>query len=349
MIDWVNEPIESLRSEDVQQAQAWQNQLTKPQGALGSLESIAIRIAALQKNNHPSVNRAQIIIYAADHGIAQEQVSAFPQSVTAEMVKNFSNGGAAICVLSRQHQLPFKVVNLGLISELPEMAFVEQEIISHGSQNFLKQSAMTAEQLQRIFQRAKQDIDQMSRDGCELFIAGEMGIANTTSATALFCAIHSVAPEIMTGSGTGLDVQGVKHKKHIIERALEKHQPELKSALTILQTLGGFEIAALTASYLRCAQKGIVILVDGFICSVAAMMAIEINPTSKDWMIFSHQSAEQGHKMLLNTLEVEPLLQFDLRLGEGSGSALVYPLIRSACLLHNEMASFSSASVSEKL
>ena len=349
MFEWLGEAIETIDMEHLQRAQLWQDQLTKPKGALGTLENLAVRIAALQKTTHPSVNKASIIIYVADHGIAQEQVSAFPQSVTAEMVKNFSSGGAAISVLSRQHHLPLQIVNLGLVTELPKMALVDSVNITRGTENFLHQPAMTSEQLSQVFDAARTKVDLLKKDGCELLIAGEMGIANTTSATALLCALKSIAPEQITGSGTGLDLQGINHKAAVIKKALEKHKNVFSSALSILQTLGGLEIAALTASYIRCAQQGIMVLVDGFICSVAAMFAIEITPECKDWLIFSHQSAERGHKILLDILDVKPLLQFDLRLGEGSGAALVFPLIRSSCLLQSEMASFSSASVSEKL
>lgn len=349
MIEWLYHAIETTQEENIQRAQNWQNELTKPPGSLGILEAISVNIAALQKTLNPSVDNAQIVIYAADHGIAQEKVSAFPQAVTAEMVKNFSSGGAAICALSRQHQLPLQVINLGLVSKLPAMDFVEHHVIAAGTQNFLRQSAMTERQLCEAFNIAKEKVDQAKNNGCELLIAGEMGIANTSSATALVCALKSIKPGLLTGSGTGLDENGVQHKARVIQAALEKHKDGLNAALEILQVLGGFEIAALTATYIRCAQKGIVCLVDGFISSVAALMAVDISPDCKDWMIFSHQSAEQGHITVLELIEAKPLLQFNMRLGEGSGAVLAYPLIRSACLLHNEMASFSSASVSKKI
>jgi len=349
MSQWLTKPINKLLDADIQQAQKHQNQLTKPQGSLGVLESIAVTIAALQKKQHPCVNQAQIFIYAADHGIAQENVSAFPQAVTAEMVKNFSAGGAAICVLSHQHGLPLQVINLGLVSELPDLMAVEKHIIAAGTKNFLQHQAMNDEQLLKAFNVAKNKVEQAKSDGCELIIAGEMGIANTTSAAALVCALEGIAPEVITGTGTGLDDNGVKHKVDIIKASLKNHDNHLKTPLDILQSLGGFEIAALTATYIRCAQQGIVILVDGFICSVAALFAVRINPQCKSWLIFSHQSAEQGHKKVLEIMGVKPLLEFNMRLGEASGAALAYPLIRSACLLHTDMASFASADVSEKL
>lgn len=347
MTDWLSESIDKINEHDLQNAWQKQNQLTKPQGSLGLLEDIAVTISALQKTATPDIGQAQIIIYAADHGIAQENVSAFPQAVTAEMIKNFSAGGAAISVLSRQHKLPLNVINMGVVSELPVMNGVEHKPVASGTQSFLKQQAMDKEQLSRVFEVVKNKIDQLTQHNCRLLIPGEMGIANTTSATAMACALQGIEPEELTGKGTGLDESGLGHKIQIIKQALDFHKETSGSPLEILQTFGGFEIAALTATYIRCAQQGIICLVDGFICSVAALFAIRINQDCQPWLIFSHQSAEQGHKKILEVIQVKPLLQFNMRLGEGSGAALVYPLIQSACLLHNEMASFASASISE--
>lgn len=349
MTEWLFDPVNKIDNVDVLRAQEKQNQLTKPPGSLGILESIAINISTLQQTSKPSVNQAKIILYAADHGIAQENVSAFPQAVTAEMVKNFSVGGAAISVLCRQHGLPLQIVNLGLVTDLPKLELVEHHIISSGTKNFLQQQAMSQEQLVQAFEIAKNKVEQAKDDNCQLLIMGEMGIANTSSASALVCALESVEAEEITGIGTGIDSQGMRHKVQVIKASLKKHKESLTSPLKILQTLGGFEIAALTASYIHSAQLGIISLVDGFICSVAALFAIRINPSCQPWLIFSHQSAEQGHSKVLEIIKAKPLLQFNLRLGEGSGAALTYPLIRSACLLNNEMASFASAAVSEKL
>jgi nicotinate-nucleotide--dimethylbenzimidazole phosphoribosyltransferase len=348
MSDWLHASIAPLDHIVLAQAIEKQQQLTKPQGALGVLETIATTISALQQTTEPCVTQAQIVIFAADHGIAKESVSAFPQAVTAEMVKNFSAGGAAISVLAKQHGLPLQVINLGLVTDLPMLPRVQSQVIAKGTQNFLEQQAMTEGQLFQAFEVAKNCVDAIKQDNKQLFIAGEMGIANTSSATALVCALEQVEVKFLAGYGTGLDSAGLVHKINIIQQAIDKHKPVMDSALSILQSLGGFEIAALTASYIRCAQQGIIALVDGFICSVAALFAIRINPQCRPWLIFSHQSAEQGHQKVLELIGAKPLLQFDLRLGEGSGAALAYPLIRSACLLQNEMASFASASVSEK-
>ncbi len=349
MIDWIAEPVNPVDKRFLVQAQEKQNQLTKPQGSLGELENVAVIISSLQQTQTPNVDRAEIIIYAADHGIAKEDVSAFPQAVTAEMVKNFSAGGAAISVLSKQHDLSLQVINLGLIIDLPKMKHVEHQVISQGTKSFLQQQAMSEKQIKQAFYTAKKKVDRAGDNHCQLLIFGEMGIGNTSSASALVCALELIEPEVIIGLGTGINPSTLEHKIQVIKEALNTNKQHLNSPLGILQTLGGYEIAALTASYIRSAQRGIIALVDGFICSVAALFAIRIKPECKPWLIFSHQSAELGHKKVLEIISARPLLQFKLRLGEGSGAALVYPLIRSACLLQNEMASFSRAGVSEKL
>ncbi len=348
MTDWQHQTIPTPDRDYLQRAEQRQLQLTKPPGSLGKLESLAVHISALQKTIAPDISQSRIMIFAADHGIAQEGVSAFPQSVTAQMVRNFSAGGAAISVLARQHNLPFQIVNLGLVTELEPLPNVINYPLGPGSENFLHQDAMSPGQFEQLCEFVRQKAEQFKQEGVQLFIAGEMGIANTTTATALLCALENLPPEQVAGRGTGLDDAGLKHKVSVIARALDRHQQQFNSAEEILRVLGGFEIAALCVSYLACAQQGIISLVDGFICTIAALFAIRINPACQDWMIFSHLSDEAGHKKVLDLLDAQPLLDLNLRLGEGSGAALAWPLIHSACLLHNQMATFESASVSNK-
>ena len=346
MIDWLQRTISPPDRDYLQRAEQRQMQLTKPPGSLGRLESLAVRISGLQNSLMPDVSQTRIMIFAADHGIAQEGVSAFPQSVTAQMVRNFSAGGAAISVLARQHNLPLQIVNLGLITELEPLPNVINYPLGPGSENFLYQDAMSQSQFEQVFDFVRQKTEQFKQEGVKLLIAGEMGIANTTTATALVCALENLQPEQIAGRGTGLGDAGLKHKISVINQALDWHKHQLGSAEEILRVLGGFEIAALCAAYLACAQQGIISLVDGFICTVAALFAIRINPACQEWLIFSHLSGEAGHKKVLQLLDAQPLLDLNLRLGEASGAALVWPLIQSACLLHNQMATFESASVS---
>lgn len=345
MNNWLEQPASTPSATLRAAALARQNQLTKPPGSLGRIELIAVELAALQQRELPRVDRVAIAIFAADHGVAAEGVSAFPQIVTGEMVKNFSAGGAAITVLARALNAQFQVVNVGTVNALPELPFVSDRRLGAGTANLRREPAMDAELCARALQVGADVIDVL--EGCELFIGGEMGIANTTSATAVACALLPAQPAVLVGRGTGIDDAGLRHKTAVIAAALQLHRAVLQSPLSILQTLGGFEIAALVGAYIRCAQRGIPVLVDGFICTAAALVACAINPSSKPWLLFSHASAERGHRTLIECLQVQPLLDLDLRLGEGSGAALAVPLLRLACTLHAGMASFADAGVSQ--
>lgn len=356
-VAWLNSAIKPLDSMTMYAAVEHQKQLTKPAGSLGKLENVAIRLAAMQGVLFPKADNVSIAIFAADHGIAEEGVSVFPQSVTAEMVKNFSHGGAAICVAARFLNAPMTVYNLGTVSPTEGLANVVNCTISPQTASFLHHPAMTKEQLAQAANTGRQAVLTSSQKQLEqgqkldLFIAGEMGIANTTSATAIAAVLLNTAPEKLAGPGTGLDAKGVTHKAAIIAQALQTHKKALansvKDPLIALQLLGGFEIAALTGAYLACAQEGVPAVVDGFICTVAALVACRINPKVSDWLILSHSSAEAAYVLLLEGFSAPtPLLNLELRLGEGSGAAIAVPLIRLACSLHHEMSTFEEAAVS---
>lgn len=345
MTAWYKQPAQAPSAQHRQRAFERQQQLTKPPGSLGILEDCAITLAALQRRSEPAVNKISIAIFAADHGVAEEGVSAFPQIVTGEMVKNFSAGGAAITVLARELGAEFQVVNVGTVGELPALPAVSDRRIAAGTANFCNAPAMNAQQCLQAMQVGADVIDAIgARD---LFIGGEMGIANTTTAAALACALLKIAPQDMVGRGTGVDEKGVALKAQVIARALQSHADQLHSPFAILQTVGGFEIAALAGAYIRSAQKGVPVMVDGFICTVAALVALQLNESIRPWLLFSHCSAERGHRLLIEHLDVRPLLNLDMRLGEGSGAAVAVPLLRAACALHNRMASFASAGVSQ--
>ena len=346
--EWFNAPCAPINQQIFNAARARQQSLTKPEGALGELESIAVRLAAMQGKAFPSVDHASILVFAADHGIANESVSAYPQAVTAEMVRNFSRGGAAISVLAKEVGAHFQVVNLGTVDKLEKLKHVTDARLSSGTVNFMHAPAMSEIQFVQASEYARQAVERVLEQRSEIFIGGEMGIANTTSATALACALLSVDPEAITGPGTGLDHAGVKRKAIKIRQALSCHQAFLNTPANILQRLGGFEIVALTAAFVCCAQKGIPVLVDGFIASVAALAAERICPGASVWFFFGHRSAEPGHQIVLEALEVRPLLDLNMRLGEGSGAALALPVLRMACALHNNMATFYQAGVSDK-
>lgn len=347
--NWFEQRCVELNEAAIEAATQRQSCLTKPPGALGDLESIAIRLAGMQAKTLPSLNTVHISVFAADHGVAEENVSAFPQAVTAEMVKNFARGGAAISVAARQIGAGFEVINLGTVASTNDVAGVNNINIASATNNFVTADAMSEQQLAQAMEVGRQVAEKCKQSQIELFIGGEMGIANTTSASAIACVFLQVAPSLLAGPGTGLNSEGVKHKASVIQKALDFHRGKLNSPLQVLKSLGGFEIAALCAAYIRCAQLGITVLVDGFICSVAALCATKINPEVSQWLMFSHHSAEPGHRALLECLQAKPLLNLSMRLGEASGAAVAVPILRMACALHGEMATFEQAKVSEKL
>lgn len=336
-------PNQSIFSRAVQH----QSQLTKPPGSLGKLENIATQLASLQETNSPKVDKVLIRIFAADHGAVAEGISAFPQAVTAEMIKNFSSGGAAISVLAKSLGADFGVINLGTLAPLPALDKVSDQRIDAGTKNFCKETAMNDAQLERAILAGRDTILNSKADQLpDLFIGGEMGIGNTTSASALACTILKQPVASLVGRGTGVDESGIKRKIDAIERALSLHNAMMASPLSCLQALGGFEIAGLVGATLACAQEGIPILVDGFISSIAALVAVELNPSIRPWLFFSHCSAEAGHLAVLKYLNAEALLDLNMRLGEASGAAVAVPLFKMACDLHNNMATFEQAGVS---
>lgn len=322
-----------------------QGQLTKPPGALGELETVAVQLAALQATATPAVDRVWISVFAADHGVAAEGVSAFPQAVTGEMVRNFATGGAAISVLARTLGATLEVANLGTVNDPGDVAGVRRAVIAPATANFCEQPAMTAEQLHAALESGAHSVRSATAARAQLFIGGEMGIGNTTAAAALACALLDMPATALAGAGTGLDGAGISHKAQVIERALARHAGAA-SPLHLLACLGGFEIAALAGACIAAAQSRLPVLIDGFIATAAALAAVRINPGCRAWMLFAHRSQEQGHGVLLRALEARPLLDLGMRLGEGSGAAIAVPLLRGACALHNGMATFDQAGVS---
>jgi len=343
--DWLTDPCPASDTTTEAAARMHQAALTKPPGSLGALEAVAIRLAALQRNERPSLDRVWISVFAADHGVAAEGVSAFPQSVTGEMVRNFAGGGAAISVLARAIGATLDVVNLGTVNDPGDIRGVRRMVIAAQTANFCEQAAMSVEQLQAALYAGAASVRAARNAGAQLFIGGEMGIANTTAATALACALLRRSPGELAGAGTGLDENGIARKVTVIGRALALHAGT-KSARELLRCLGGFEIAALCGAYIAAAQTGLPVLIDGFISTAAALAAVRINPGVRDWLLFAHTSHEHGHASLLRALHAEPLLELDMRLGEASGAAVAVPLLRLACAMHNEMATFEQAGVS---
>ncbi len=344
---WLN-PCKPVNADIVEQAAARQQQLTKPAGSLGQLEAVAVQLAGLQGQVKPTLKEIWIAIFAGDHGVVAEGVSAFPQEVTGQMLLNFVSGGAAISVLARQLGAQLEVVDLGTVNPALNLAGVRHLNIGAGTANFVQGAAMTQAQGELALQAGRDSVLRARATGAQLFIGGEMGIGNTTAASALACALLDCPVVHLTGPGTGLNAEGVSHKAQVIERALALHAAQRGDALQTLFNLGGFEIAALVGAYLACAQEGVAVLVDGFICTVAALVAVRLNPACREWLLFGHRGAEPGHRHVLETLGAEPLLELGLRLGEGSGAALAVPLLRLACDLHGQMATFAEAAVADR-
>ncbi len=355
MTDWFHHVIKAPDRDFAAAAAQRQLQLTKPPGALGMLEKIAIQMSAMQARIDPAADDVEIAIFAGDHGIVAEGVSAFPQAVTAEMVKNFVAGGAAINVLARQMGAGLTVVNAGTVSRSGFGDAVMDLPVDYGTANFALGAAMTDSQCQAALNLGKQVVDQYAVDKyavdqsgkrVQLLIGGEMGIGNTTAASAVAAAFNIASPAALSGAGSGLSEKGVAHKVAVIERALKK-AGKLQSPQQILAQFAGFEMVALCGFYIAAAQKGLPILVDGFIACVCAYAACALNSGARDWMLFAHTSAEPGHKLVTAAMQVEPLLDLGMRLGEGSGAGVAVSIVRSACLLQNEMATFEQAGVSD--
>ncbi len=345
--EWLKVPCAEPHEEARQAALARQDNLTKPPGALGRLEAVAVQLAALQGSARPAADRVRIVVFAGDHGVAAEGISAFPQAVTTEMLRNFARGGAAINVLARQLGAELEVVNLGTVIDPGPLPGVLEVHLGPGTANLAMEPAMSEAQLMRAMHAGRHAAERAVVGKGQLFLGGEMGIGNTTAAAALASALLGLAPQELAGPGTGLAPEGVERKAQVIGRALALHGARVEEPLEALRRLGGFEIAAMAGAFIACAQMGLPVLVDGFIASVAALAATHLCPGAEAWFLYGHASAEPGHRRVLAALGAQPLLDLGMRLGEGSGAATAVPLVRLACALHNEMATFAEAGVSE--
>ncbi|MBM7703908.1 nicotinate-nucleotide--dimethylbenzimidazole phosphoribosyltransferase [Metabacillus iocasae] len=339
--------IPPLREEIGEQTARYIDQLTKPQGSLGTLESLAIDLAKMTGETFPTVLPAGVIVFAADHGITEEGVSAYPQEVTAQMVRNFLNGGAAINVFSQQIGAKLKVVNIGVATDIHDEKVVNRHI-RKGTRNFLKEDAMTLSEVEMAIDAGYEEAVHYINEGIKCLIVGEMGIGNTTSSSALLAALTTHSIESIVGYGTGITEEQRQHKVDIIHQSLHNRKPNPEDALDLLAKVGGLEIAAMTGAMLAAAEHRVPILVDGFICTVSACLATLICPDVKHYMIVAHQSVEPGHQKAIAYLKKEPLLNLSLRLGEGTGAAIAFPLLQFATNMVKQMATFSSAGVSTK-
>jgi nicotinate-nucleotide--dimethylbenzimidazole phosphoribosyltransferase len=320
---------------------------TKPIGSLGILEKLALQIGTIQNTLTPTLKKPTLIVFAGDHGIANEGVSAYPQEVTYQMVLNFLQGGAAINVFSAQHGINLKIVDAGVNFDFEKNENLVNAKIDKGTKSFLHQKAMTETQLIQCFDKGKEIVTQIANEGCNILGFGEMGIGNTSSASMLMSYLCNLPIEKCVGRGTGLNDLQLENKIAILNKAKSLHG-NIENPKEVLQTFGGFEMAQMCAAMLTAFENNMIILVDGFIASGAFLVAQKMNPLIKTHAIFCHLSDEFGHQYLLNFLQAEPILKLNMRLGEGTGCAVAYPIIESAVAFLNNMASFESAGVTNK-
>ncbi|GHA19237.1 nicotinate-nucleotide--dimethylbenzimidazole phosphoribosyltransferase [Oceanisphaera arctica] len=318
------------------------DQKTKPLGALGRLETLALQLGLIQGRTNPVIQQPQIRVFAADHGLTRHGTSAYPSAVTAQMVHNFLLGGAAINVFARQHKIGLQVVDAGVDAEFDYHPALLDCKVRRGSRDAMTEAAMTEAECREALEQGMALVEHLPGN---LLIVGEMGIGNTSAASLLLSRLGDLPLADCVGRGTGLDDEGLRHKQQILTQVLRHHQ-EAITPLAALRALGGLEIAMMVGALIQAASQRRILLMDGFIAGVALLVAEQLAPGVRQYAVFAHHSAEPGHEHLLRLLDAEPLLNMKMRLGEGSGAVLAYPLLQSACAFLNEMASFTDAGIS---
>ena len=332
-----------------QRAQERLDHLTKPLGSLGRLEELAAQMVAIQQTTHPRIEGKGVYVFAADHGIVAEGISAYPKEVTRQMVLNFLQGGAAINVIARKSNAQVIVVDAGVDGDFAEHSGLVQRKVRRGTRNMLHEPAMTEDELAAALQIGMDLAESAGKQGLSLIAVGEMGIGNTTAASAITAVLTRQSPSDVTGAGAGLAQEAVRHKVRVIDAVLQKHgllPPSEADALYVLRCVGGLEIAAITGMILASANLRIACVIDGFISTAAAAVAHSLQPRVRDYLFAGHLSEEPGHRFLLKLLGLSPLLQLNMRLGEGTGAVLAFHVIEVAVNLMNEMATFSQAKIS---
>lgn len=338
--------ITSLHTSLEKELQFKINMKTKPLGSLGKLETIALQIGLIQNTKNPSLNKPTIAIFAGDHGISKKgEVNPYPQVVTQQMVSNFLKGGAAINTFCKQNNIDLKIVDAGVNHDFQHIEGLIDAKIDFGTKNYQEESAMSMDQCHSAMNKGTEIVDQIHNTGCNILGFGEMGIGNSSSAALLMAYCTDIPIEECVGAGAGVQMQAMIIKKRVLKAVFEKHQPS--SSIEALAAFGGFEIAMITGAILRAAELHTIIIIDGFIVTAALLIAREINENVLDYCIFAHTSEEQGHQKMLDFLGKKSLISLGMRLGEGTGAAIAYPIIESAVAFLNNMASFEDAGVSE--
>ncbi len=332
----------------MQEARGRLDQLTKPRGSLGWLEELAVQLAGITGRVRQRLPNKTVILMAADHDVVQEGVSAYPQSVTAQMVENFLRGGAAINVLARQASARVVVVDMGVAGNLPNHPDLIARKLGWGTRNIARGPAMTREEALAAIEVGFQLADEEIRRGTDLLATGDMGIGNTTPSSAIAAVLLGRRAHEVTGRGTGLDDAGLARKVAVIEQAIAVNRPDPSDPLDVLARLGGYEIAGLVGVILKGASKHVPVIIDGFISGAAALVAVRLCPATREYLLAAHCSAEPGHRLILEALGLRPLLNLDMRLGEGTGAALAMHLVDDALALLDEMATFEEAGVADR-
>lgn len=322
------------------------NNLTKPKGSLGTLEEIALQIGLIQQTLTPSLNHPINVIYASDHGIADEGVSKSPKEVTRQVIHNFLNGGAGICFLARQHGFELKIVDGGVDYDFPIIPQLINKKIRKGTRNFLHEAAMSREEMEQALQYGADIVTECHNEGCNVISFGEMGIGNTAASSMWMTCLTGIPLIDCVGAGSGLDNEGIRHKYNILKKSLDNYNGG-NSPLEIIRYFGGYEMVMAIGGMLRAAELKMVILIDGFIMTNCILAASRLYPAVLSFCIFGHCGDETGHKRILDTMQVKPLLNLGLRLGEGSGSVCAYPIVDSAVRMINEMHSFQQAAITK--
>lgn len=323
---------------------------TKPLGSLGKLEDLAVQLGLIQSNLTPQLGRKLMLTFAADHGITEEGISAFPSEVTYQMVDNMLNGGAAINVICQHYGIEFKLIDVGVKGIFTKHPAYINKKVMESTRNFSIESAMRQEEAEKAIEAGITVLgEEYQKETISVLGLGEVGIGNTTAATAIICAVTGISPAEATGRGTGLDDQGLQHKANIIEKALKLHQLDSTNGFEILRKVGGLELAGMAGAMLAAAARKIPVVLDGVICTSAALVAYLIKPEVKDYFISGHKSVEQAQKSALEYMELTPVLDLNMRLGEGTGSAVCIGMADMACAIMRDMASFADAGVSESI
>lgn len=339
--------IQPLDAAAMEQARTRQQQLTKPPGSLGRLEDIVVQMAGITGNPLPIIKRKAVVVMAADHGVTAEAVSAYPSAVTPQMVLNFLSGGAAINALAQHAGAEVVVVDVGVASELNHAGLISRKV-AFGTANMAIGPAMTREQALAAISVGMDVVESLLKQGVDLVATGDMGIGNTTASSAITASLTGVPVALVTGYGTGINEEQLSHKIAIIERARAQNKPDSTDSIDVLAKVGGLEIAGLVGVIIEAAAHRVPVVVDGFISGAAALVATRIAPTIRDYLFAGHVSVERGHPLILEQLKLAPLLDLELRLGEGTGAVLATTIIDAALSMHRGMATFAEAGVSNR-